>query len=50
MELNVVPLAVRLTEKFYNTLQEFFLPRAEAEARELTSDPDHSHVFGGIQR
>ena len=46
MEINVVPLSVRLTEKFYQMLQEFFLPKAEMEE----VDQDHSHVFGGVQR
>ena len=49
LEINVVPLAVKLTEKFYQTLQEFFLPRAEADVKE-SLEPDHSHVFGGVQR
>lgn len=44
-----MPLSVRLTEKFYQTLQEFFLPKAEMESKE-TLDQDHSHVFGGLQR
>ena len=50
LELNVVPLAVRLTEKFYQTMQDFFLPRQEGEGREGASEPDHSHIFGGVQR
>ena len=44
----MVPLAVRLTEKLYQTIQSFFLPKAETEAKD-TSEPDHSHVFG-VQR
>lgn len=48
LEINVVPLAVRLTEKLYQTIQSFFLPKAETEAKD-TSEPDHSHVFG-VQR
>ena len=50
LELNIVPLAVRLTEKFYQTMQDFFLPRQEGETRESTSDPDHSYIFGGVKR
>uniref|UniRef100_A0A1X7V154 FMP27/BLTP2/Hobbit GFWDK motif-containing RBG unit domain-containing protein n=1 Tax=Amphimedon queenslandica TaxID=400682 RepID=A0A1X7V154_AMPQE len=45
LEINVVPLAVRLTEKLYQTIQAFFLPKAETEAKD-TAEPDHSHVFG----
>ena len=49
LEVNVVPLAVRLTERFYQTMQDFFLPRQEGDSRDFTSDPDHSHIMG-VQR
>ena len=44
LELNVVPLAVSITVRFYQTMQDFF-PKAELEAVELT-DADHTHLFG----
>ena len=47
LEINVVPLAVTLTEKFYNMLQEFFLPKSEEREE---SEIDHSRIFGGNQR
>ena len=47
LEINVVPLAVTLTEKFYNMLQEFFLPKSEEREE---SEVDHSKIFGGNQR
>ena len=54
LEFNVVPLAVSLTHKFYQTMQDFFFPKAEGEGQgqgELT-ESDHTHLFGpgGVQR
>ena len=50
----MVPLAVSLTHKFYQTMQDFFFPKAEGEGQgqgELT-ESDHTHLFGpgGVQR
>ena len=56
LEVNVVPLAVSLTAKFFQTVQDFFVPKAEegvALGDTYTSgEPDHSHLFGptGVQR
>ena len=55
LEVNVVPLAVTLTSKFYQTMQDFFFPKVEGESLEQQqqqSEPDHSHLFGpgGVQR
>ncbi len=51
LELNIIPLSVKLTERFYNTLQEFFLPKDDIDTRELTHDQlsEHSNVLG-VQR
>ena len=49
LELNVIPLAVCLTEKFYNTMQEFFLPRTDLDGKDSNTEQDHSHVLG-VQR
>ena len=51
LEVNVVPLAVCLTAKFYQTMQDFFFPKAE-EGASGDSGPDHSYLFGptGAQR
>ena len=51
IEVNVVPLAVCLTAKFYQTMQDFFFPKAEEGASGDTG-PDHSYLFGptGAQR
>jgi hypothetical protein len=51
LEVNVVPLAVCLTAKFYQTMQDFFFPKAE-EGASADSGPDHSYLFGpsGAQR
>lgn len=52
LEFNVVPLAVSLTSKFYQTMQDFFFPKAEGEGQGEGTDPDHAHLFGpgGVQR
>lgn len=44
LEFNVVPLAVSVTAKFFQTMQHFFFPKAE-EAEEESST-DHSRLFG----
>ena len=51
LEVNVVPLAVCLTAKFYQTMQDFFFPKVE-EGSSGDSGPDHSYLFGptGAQR
>ena len=51
LEVNVVPLAVCLTAKFYQTMQDFFFPKAE-EGASADSTSDHSYLFGpsGAQR
>ena len=51
LEVNVVPLAVCLTAKFYQTMQDFFFPKAE-EGASGDSASDHSYLFGptGAQR
>ena len=50
LEVNVVPLNVSLTFRFYQTMQDFFFPKAE-ETLDV-GGPDHSHIFGptGVQR
>ena len=52
LEFNVVPLAVSLTSKFYQTMQDFFFPKAEGEGQGEGTDSDHAHLFGpgGVQR
>ena len=52
LEVNVVPLAVCLTAKFYQTMQDFFFPKAEEGGASADSGPDHSYLFGpsGAQR
>ena len=49
--MNVVPLAVCLTAKFYQTMQDFFFPKAD-EGTSGDSASDHSYLFGptGAQR
>lgn len=51
LEVNVVPLAVCLTAKFYQTMQDFFFPKVE-EGAGGDSASDHSYLFGptGAQR
>ena len=48
----MVPLAVSLTSKFYQTMQDFFFPKAEGEGQGEGTDSDHAHLFGpgGVQR
>ncbi len=50
LEVNVVPLTVCLTARFFQTMHNFFFPKAEEVAD--VSEPDHSHLFGppGLQR
>lgn len=50
LEVNIVPLTVSLTFRFFQTMQDFFFPKAE-EAADV-AEPDHSHLFGptGVQR
>ena len=50
LEVNIVPLTVSLTSRFFQTMQDFFFPKAE-EATDM-AEPDHSHLFGpaGVQR
>ena len=52
LEVNVVPLAVCLTAKFYQTMQDFFFPKAEEGGASADSASDHSYLFGpsGAQR
>jgi len=54
LEFNVVPLAVSLTSKFYQTMQDFFFPKAEGEGQGQgeVAESDHTHLFGpgGVQR
>ncbi len=47
--MNVVPLSVSLTAKFYQTMQDFFFPKAGDSDQ---TDRDHGHLFApsGIQR
>lgn len=51
LEVNVVPLSVSLTAKFYQTVQDFFFPKADERVAVDQQDPDHSHLFGpsGVQ-
>ncbi len=51
LEFNVVPLAVSLTAKFFQTMQDFFFPKAEEEGLE-SLEADRSHLFGpgGVAR
>ena len=51
LEVNVVPLSVSLTAKFYQTMQDFFFPKADERIGDQ-QEPDHAHLFGpsGIQR
>ncbi len=46
LEVNVVPLNVCLTSRFYQTMQDFFFPKAE-DLPDLP-EPDHSHLFGFV--
>jgi hypothetical protein len=50
LEVNVVPLTVSLTSRFFQTMQDFFFPKVEETAE--MGEPDHSHLFGptGVQR
>ena len=52
LEVNIVPLAVCLTAKFYQTMQDFFFPKAEEGGASADSASDHSYLFGpsGAQR
>lgn len=51
LEVNVVPLTVSLTSRFFQTMQEFFLHKVE-EPDVGVGEPDHTHLFGptGVQR
>ncbi len=44
LEFNVVPLAVSLTAKFFQIMQDFFFPKAEEDSPDL--EADHSRLFG----
>ncbi|CAI8057604.1 Protein KIAA0100 [Geodia barretti] len=45
LEVNVVPLQVSLTAKFFQTMQDFFFPKTEGDGPDPL-EPDHSHLFG----
>ena len=50
LEVNVVPLTVRLTSRFYQTMQDFFFPKAEdlPDLPRLMPEADHSLLFGSM--
>ena len=48
LEVNVVPLGISITARFFQTLQDFFFPKSEADPVEGAEQVDHphSHAFG----
>jgi len=45
-EINVIPLAVKISERFYNAIEKFFFPKKTPEDPADYSDDAHVNLMG----
>jgi len=45
-EINVIPLAVKISERFYNAIEKFFFPKKTAEDPADYTDDAHVNLMG----
>ena len=45
-EINVIPLAVKISEKFYNAIEKFFFPKKTPEDPTDYTDDAHVNLMG----
>jgi len=45
-EINVIPLAVKISERFYNAIEKFFFPKKTQEEMADLTDDAHLNLMG----
>ena len=45
-EINVIPLTVKISERFYNAIEKFFFPKKSADENVDYTDVAHVNLMG----